>query len=119
MNNILPLQRFGVVYKSDVAESERRLMLRSEQESVRWMTDLVTKFSGPGDLVVKFCAGSMEVAKAWLLLSEHRRFKRCGMDEICVKEALRGLVEVYPWQELSSESNLTMNEDFCNAALVF
>lgn len=95
MNSILLLQQFEVMNGSDVAASGRRYMLRPEQKSVGGMIDFVEKFSGPGDLVVNFCPGIIAVQKACLLLSEHRHFLGCQLDECSVKDALLGLFGVY------------------------
>lgn len=76
--------------------------------------DLMAKFSCPGDLVAKFCAGTMAVTEACLL-----RFLGCDMDEVRVKKALSGLVKVYSRQELGFESDLMANEEICDVAGIF
>lgn len=83
------------------------------------MMDFVAKFSGPANLVVDFCTGTIAVGKECMLMSEHQGIVACDMNEDCVEEAFPCLVEIYMQQLVSSESNLPLNEETCDAARVF
>lgn len=76
-------------------------MLRLKQNMVGWMMDLVTRFCGPGEMVVDFCTGTVAEAKTYLLLSEQKCFVGCKIIEDKVKEALPFLAEVYARQGLT------------------
>lgn len=85
MNNTSWLLQFDLVYRSCITASQRRLMLWKEQKSVAWMNYLVSRVSGPQDLVVEFCMETIAVAKACLLFSAHQRFMGSEPDESCTK----------------------------------
>lgn len=52
-------------------------MLISEQESMEWMRDLMSKFSKSGELVLNNWSGTSATEKACLQLSDHCRFVGC------------------------------------------
>lgn len=94
-------------------------MLLPEQNSVGCMMDLLAEISSLGALVGHSFAETISGAKTCLLFSELQRFLGCKKDEVCFKEALPGLVEVYIPQVLSSESDLTAKQENCIAARLF
>lgn len=69
MDNVPLLEWFEAMYEPDAAERQGCLMLRTEQQSVRWIVSLREKSWGSGYLVVYFCVKTMVVSKALLLLS--------------------------------------------------
>lgn len=93
-------------------------MLLPEQKGFMCMMYLSANSSGPGDLLVDFCSGAMEVTKAFQHLSEHWRFVGCGKDEDCVIEALPGLLGVFTWPVDSFEIGLAEDEETWKAAAV-
>ena len=106
MDNIPRLPIHEVVYGERRSERNRRLMLRPEQKNVGWMKDLVAKFSRRGMLVVDPFAGTLAVAKACLMLDEHRKFVVSDVDEKCIRTALPSLVECFAAQILNTDSDI-------------
>lgn len=93
-------------------------MLRTKQESARWMAQLVTNFSGSEGLAVKFCEGTITEVRACLLLPEHRLFVRCEKDECYVREVLPSSLKAHEQHVPCAESYFTVNEDICVAVPV-
>lgn len=94
-------------------------MLRTKQKVIGWMMDSMEKFSGPGYVVVEFGAGTTAVAAACLHFSDHQSLVGCKRDNILVKEALSGSVEISAQQVTGFESDLSANEELGDAARVF
>lgn len=102
MDKLPRVQRSEAVSEWDVAEIKTGLTHWLKQKSFRWVMELVTKLSGPGNLVIGFYAGKRHAAKKFVHLSKPQSFLGCGKDEGFVKEALPGLHEVYMRPDLSS-----------------
>lgn len=116
MDNTSWLQQLAVVYGSGAVSGEKRLMLRLEQRSFRWMEYLVAEISVSRDLMIDFCEGTKVVGKACLLSSDNQRFVWFEMEEGCFNEDLPSLVQVYTRQVRSSKSGFAPNENFFDAA---
>lgn len=106
------------MYGSAVEVSERRLRLM-EQKNVGCMMGLVTKFSGPGRLMVDYCAGKWAVRKVCLHLPGHWRHMGLKMEEDCAKEALPGLIKEYEKEVFSSGCESTAIEEIWDSVREF
>ena len=91
--------------------SNSRAMLRPEQKSITLMSDIIEKFSKPGDLVVDPCSGTFSVAKACLLLPKHRRFVGCDLDPACLQHTEDRLIELFARQLLNPRSDISTRDD--------
>lgn len=74
------------MHGSNVAAPGSCLMLHLEQKSMGWITNLVAKLSGPKDLLVDFCAGTIAVTNLYMLLSEHRNVVRGKRVKVVLKK---------------------------------
>lgn len=95
------------------------MLLQLEQRTIGWKMYLVAKFSCSGHLVVEFCVSTSLVARASLVISEYWGIMGCKTDEVSVKEAISGFVQVHLQQLFSSESDLSASEEICDASWVF
>ncbi|MEM1002550.1 MAG: DNA methyltransferase, partial [Bacteroidota bacterium] len=99
-----------IVYMKDNNENgnaANRIMVRPEQKGILWMSNLIEKFSKPGDLVVDCFSGTFSVAKACFLLSKHRRFIGCDKDPVCLERTEDKLIEIFARQLLNPRSDIS------------
>lgn len=107
-----------VVYDTQTGRS-RRLKMRAEQKSVRWMMDIIARMTRPGDLVVDFTAGTFPVMKACMQLPQHRRFIGCDKDHHCVAAASPSVVFTFAKQIWNPSSDIEGNASVKEAARIF
>lgn len=60
------------------------VLLCPEQNNVLWMKDTTRKFTLPDGLIVDCCASTFSMAKACMLLPQHRGFVVSDLDSECV-----------------------------------
>lgn len=81
--------------------------------------DLMAWFFGLGDLTVDLSAGTIAIATACLLLSEHWPSVGGEEAEECIREDCQHLIAGNRQEVLSFECHLTGNEEIHKAARVF
>lgn len=87
------------------------MLLRLEQKSVEWLTDLVFKLCDAVEPVLNTCDGKFATAKARLQLPERRGDIGCETNTSCSKDAIPSQVEVYAKQVLSANSVITGSDE--------
>lgn len=93
-------------------------MLRPDQRSVEWKTDIVLKICKSGELVPETYTGSLSTTKVGLSLSEHHRSVYCEKDSACYQYELPSFVEVNAKQLLSPESDIVRSKKEVNPSNV-
>lgn len=105
------------MYKVKKDKSGSKLLVRLEQNNMRYMNNVVQKFTMPENLVMNACAGTFHVTKACTLFPKYRSFTACK-DPICKNEAMPHMILLYAQQVLSTESDIEREEHVCSSVEV-
>lgn len=110
MSNVSYLPQEECVFQpgSDTSGSEavRRLVLKN---TVR-IEHIIRKFIVSGELVADCCAGMFSVAKAYMLLPQHKQFVGCDLVLKCVSSSFSHLTLVFARLVLNKTSDTTADE---------
>lgn len=82
------------VFSASIDSLGKRMILRPEKNSAKYMMNLVLKFCKPGERILSTCATTVLSARTCLQLQEHRLFIGCEKDSICFQDALPSIVEL-------------------------
>lgn len=95
------------------------MLLKLEQKPVKWMIELVSKFSKVEEQLMDTCPKTLTTAEASLQLSGHLRHFGCEKESSCFQDALPPLVELYANPALNPNSDITGSEVAAEARKVF
>lgn len=82
------------------------MLLRSEQEPVDYMMDLVSKLPKAVEQRLNTSAGTSGTANKFSQLPKHRRFAICENGSACFQDTPSSLVELYTKHVLSLRSDI-------------
>lgn len=103
MNPIIqvPLHEWFVV--TDSPSPGQILAQWSEQKSMMWMEDVLSRFLKAGQLVFGSCASKLATCEDSVLLSNHSRSVRRELEALFSGKSLAGVIEVFARQASNNE----------------